>query len=318
MTTAINPLEVDIRLAVGTPVGNTPVMLICPFHDDRVGSLAVYRDNCNCFGCSYHLKRRFAALAFLIGAWNGVGSEESERVRRAVVSITPRLHEFVGTAPAKVNTWTPPPISDYDVELFHSYLLRYKRNRLEDELIGRRGYDIETIKRFRLGHTGSHFTIPVPNLDNGYKSIRYRADDGILDKDEPDFRKYEGTWGHNQPCLFPLSSLRGVRTLEALWITEGEYDAISVIQAGDTALTVTGGVGNCAKVVQMIAALGIQVDRWVIAVDQDNAGNVASDKLMRKLYDTGEKATRARWDTFKDLTEYYGAGGKRGDVWYEA
>src|SRR6266567_198822 len=184
MTTAINPLEVDIRLAVGTPVGNTPVMLICPFHDDRVGSLAVYRDNCNCFGCSYHLKRRFAALAFLIGAWNGVGSEESERVRRAVVSITPRLHEFVGTAPAKVNTWTPPPISDYDVELFHSYLLRYKRNRLEDELIGRRGYDIETIKRFRLGHTGSHFTIPVPNLDNGYKSIRYRADDGILDKDE--------------------------------------------------------------------------------------------------------------------------------------
>src|SRR6266702_8101370 len=43
--------SIDVRLAVGEPHGNSPVMLICPFHNDDVGSLAVYSSNIHCFGC---------------------------------------------------------------------------------------------------------------------------------------------------------------------------------------------------------------------------------------------------------------------------
>jgi len=34
--------------------GGRPVMVLCPFHDDRTASLAIYDDHAHCFGCGWH------------------------------------------------------------------------------------------------------------------------------------------------------------------------------------------------------------------------------------------------------------------------
>src|SRR5260221_508668 len=113
--------QIDIRLAVGEPHGNSPIMLICPMHKDDVGSLAVYRKNLHCFGCSFHLKRRYSSLAFLLGLWDGRGSEDGLVAESAVKRID--LSKFISGRSEPAERFVPPPPDPITVEAFHQYFL---------------------------------------------------------------------------------------------------------------------------------------------------------------------------------------------------
>lgn len=323
--------QIDLRLLFGQPRGSQPVKINCPMHLLRLGveddkaSMAVYDGNVHCFGCGYHLRRRGASLVFLLGEWDGLGDEDGEGCLDAVRRVKSRLHEWKSGEmgqQAKAR-WTPPPPSEFEVLAFHHYLLRYRQNRLHDELIDRRGYSLETVKRYRLGHTGTHFTIPIPDLSDGYSTIRYRADETVTDVEGDDFRKYQGIYGRNEPVLYPLSAMPDMPedasaiVLDELWIVEGEYDAISGNQAGHPTLTMTNGANTISRIVEMIKCElpWISVRRWVLATDQDPAGEKAASELARELSLSGQVWTRARWDGAKDLTEYYSNKGK--EVYYE-
>ncbi len=312
MITVTNYEQVDIRLAVGTPHGNSPVMLICPMHKDDVGSLAVYPANLHCFGCDFHLKRRYSSLAFLLGLWSGWGSEDGILVRDAVKKID--LSLFVSGKLRPAAKFVPPPPDPITVEAFHQYFLRYGPL---DRFMKERGLSIETIRKYRLGHTGTHFVIPVPDLEGSWQTLRYRSDDGLVDRGGPDYKKYDGLYGRNQPTLFPLSPLlRGPCLIDELVITEGEYDALAAIQAGMCALTVTGGAGTVAKILDMLAdeLPWLHVNRFVVGVDQDSAGEECARKILGCL---GCNGIRARWDNAKDLSDFFAAGGTRKGVRYE-
>jgi hypothetical protein len=336
----VKPENVDIRLAVGEPTGESPIKMTCPLHFERVGqeddsaSLAVYRQNVHCFGCGFHIVRRYASLAFLLGLWDGRGDENSEKVREAVRKLKPRLKKWTSEHHEPLVKYVPPPIDPVTVEAFHQYLLLYREDRLVDELMTKRGLSYATVRKYRLGHTGTHFTIPVPHLDGTWATLRYRTDEEYADTNAGDFRKYEGTWGRNAPLLYPLQVVRGLPenkngqvVLDELWIVEGEFDAISSnqVQAQShdgmrrATLTITNGAGNIAKIDEMVKAQlpNLVVGRWVIAVDQDNAGEQAATALLSLLYESGEKAVRARWSGAKDLTEYYANGGSRRKMSYE-
>lgn len=318
--------EVDIRLAVGQPYssGEAPIKIVCPMHAERIGSeddkgsLAVYRKNIHCFGCGYHLKRRYSSLAFLLGEWDGRGDENGDAAREAVMRVKSRLADFKdgedGIGPRR---WVAPEPTEIEVRAFSRYLMKYKRGRLRDELQRKRGMTIETIKQYKLGHTGTHFTIPVPNMEGGYYTFRYRADEEVTDTNAPDFRKYDGQFGRNDPVLFPLPVIRDVSELEELWIVEGEYDAIASNQAGNTTLTITNGATNIAKIYKMIrdSFPNLVVKRWVISTDQDAAGDAAALALAEVLSESGQKWVRARWEGAKDLTEYYALG--RREITYD-
>jgi hypothetical protein len=315
----MNPEEVDIRLAAGTPTGpTTPIKMICPMHKERLGmeddtgSLAVYRHNIHCFGCGFHIRRRYAALAFLLGAWDGRGDEDSMRVRDAIREyVKPRLGEFIHGRDPVGTGFAPPAPSPYEVEAFCQYLFRYKEDRLVDALMTERGLTIETIRRFKIGHTGTHFTIPVYGLGGDIYSIRYRTDELALDAGGASARKYEGTFGRNAPCLYPLPTVGQLSEVGSLWITEGEFDALAAWQHGLIALTVTNGAGAVAKVVEMVGREmpGLNVSRWVVATDQDAAGEEAAQKILAALLVSGQAGVRARWGWGKDLGEYFSTGG---------
>jgi hypothetical protein len=327
----IDPEEVDIRLAAGSPRGpTTPIKIVCPQHKERLGeaddtgSLAVYRSNAHCYGCGFHIRRRYSALAFLLGAWDGRGDEDSMRVRDIIREhVKPRLGEFIhgrdpeGTGSAQ--PFEPPPISSYEVEAFHQYLFRYAENRLVDELMTKRGLTEETIRRFKIGYTGTHFTIPVRDIHDAWYTIRFRADDQGTDVLGGEGKKYEGTWGRNAPVLYPLQTLRGVHEVQDLWITEGEFDALSAIQAGLTALTVTNGAGAVGKVVEMVGRElpDLVVKRWVIATDLDPAGEQAAEKILAVLSASGRVGVRARWPWGKDISEYMALGGSVRRIWFD-
>lgn len=315
----IDPETVDIRLAVGEPKGDTAIKIICPLHKERIGteddtgSLAVFRHNVHCFGCGLHITRRYASLAFLLGAWDARGSEDSEAVRDAIREhVKPRLHEFVhGADHDRGTVRQAPPVDPYAVRLFSRYLFRYAEDRLIDELMTVRGLSEETIRGFCIGYTGTHFTIPVYDLEGVIHSIRYRTDEKLLDRHGDDYRKYEGTHGRNQPYLYPLQVVGGLHEVEALWIVEGEFDALATIQHGLTAITVTNGAGAVAKVVEMVRETlpNLLVKRWIIATDQDPAGEEAASKILSVLSQSGQVGVRARWEFGKDLGEYFASGG---------
>jgi hypothetical protein len=310
--------SIDIRLAVGVPVGESPIKVICPMHTDLVGSLAVYRSNINCFGCGYHVSRRYAALAFLLGEWSGRGDENGQQATAAVGRVKAAgLDKFLGTE--KQAASIVPPIDPYMAESFHRYLL-YREDKVE-ELQAERGLSLGTIRDNVLGYTGTHFTIPLFNLDGNCCGVRYRADGRVCDTHEQGYSKYEGLRNWNTPTLYPLRSLRGLHALEVLWIVEGEYDALISNQQRSVTLTVTNGAGAVARIVELMdAALpSLSVNRWVVAVDQDAAGEQCAEKLLAVLTDRGQEVVRAVWDTrYKDLSEYYVAGGSKREIRYAA
>ena len=313
--------SIDIRLAIGEPVGESPLRMTCPAHihkarigqEDKKQSLAIYRDGLHCFGCNWHVKRRYAALAFLLGYWNGLGEES----KSAIYRVRQRLGDFVGAAKKEAQPHVP-PLDPYVPEAFHQFLLGPMSSRLE-YLQLERGLDYGTICMFKLGHTGTHFSFPVYDQYVRLFTIRYRSDDRFSDKSRQDYRKYEGTWGRNQPILYPLNTLDGATHLNELWIVEGEFDAISSNQAGNITLTITNGATNLVKLYSMFRAIypAIAVNRFVLAGDQDGAGDKAMLDLKQVLDDAGERSVRARWSKVKDLNEYYSLGGGRKGIWYE-
>lgn len=323
----IKPEEVDVRLVLTSdPVGNQPVKMTCPPHihkarigqEDDKGSLAVYSGNVHCFGCGFHLYRRYASIAFLVGLWDGVGDENSPEVAAKVVEVRKHLPEFIGKK-KRVGPDTIPPLEPYIDLAFHQYLLRYKEDRLVDELMTKRGLSMETIREYKLGHTGTHFSLPVYDVAGTLVTVRYRADETCTDTNAGDFRKYEGTWRRNRPILYPLQVVRGLHALEDLWIVEGEYDALSAIQAGDVALTVTNGVNSIIKIMESLLfdLPKLHVNRYVLATDQDGAGDSAAASILSVMSDLGMRGTRARWSGAKDLTDFYSVGGSKKGIWFE-
>ena len=325
--TNVDPEEVDIRLAVGQPHGNTPIKIICPLHkerlgvEDKIGSLAVYRKNCHCYGCGFHVTRRYAALSLLLGYWDGHGNENSDAVRLAVKRIDLTKYTNKSVHVKQPTSFMPPPPDPYAALAFHKYLLHYGWGRDGmgplDRLMCTRSLSIDTIRRHLLGYTGSHFTIPVYDVSGSLLTIRYRADDLFTDNSDPAFRKYDGTWGYNTAFLYPMPTLLGLSEVEDLWIVEGELDAVSANQAGLLTLTVTNGAGQLEHILDMIVdeLPWLQVHRWIIATDIDAAGDEAARKLCALL---GSRAVRARWSFGKDLCDYFAAGGKTDGIWYES
>jgi hypothetical protein len=312
----VNFIDVDIRLAVGRPVGEMPIMIKCPFHQDSTASLAVYRSNIHCFGCEYHLYRRYSSLAFLVGLWDGVGDENSEVVGRMVGLVKDRLGEFMGDSPPIRSS--VPPINPYLADSFHQYMLRYAEDRMVDELIFKRGLSFETIKTHCLGYDGSRFTVPVYGVDGSLYTIRYRADDTVCERHAPTYKKYAGTRGRNTSQLYTVRGLQRLHDVEEVWVTEGEFDSLATRQEGKVAVTVTNGATSCWQAPEMACAIGLVPRRWVVALDQDAAGEAASEKLMTDLITRGQSAVRARWDKYKDIGELLAAGESIREVRYEA
>lgn len=232
----------------------------------------------------------------------------------AVHAVKPRIQEFQAGVRQQSKPRPVEPLDRRAPGQFHRYLLSCPA-RLQ-EMMEWRGFDEEEIVKYELGWTGSHFSIPVYGVSRHLRSIRYRSPRGPATTGSES--KYEGTAGYNETQLFSLPFLSGISSIDELWVTEGEFDAIAVDQMARSyntsefvikSLTQTNGAGQLPGIVAAWAGMRIGVERFVLATDQDAAGEQAAWEIARALRPHHD-VVRARWDGgTKDMNDYLKVGG---------
>lgn len=294
-------LLVDLRTIVGRPHRDLPIKIPCPLHDDPGASLAVYEDHLFCYGACHRYFRRYAGAALLLGLWDGNPETEVDAVRKV------ELEKLETAEPKRTEKQPPEPVDPRAPRDFHRFLKGPMSGRLNDYLIGQRGFTEETIDLHQIGHTGTHFSLPVFGWSGELVSIRFRADPLYT---LADGNKYSGLSGHNETVLYPLPST----PTPELFITEGELDALATIQAGKNALTLTNGAGSLYTLPKLLDKWYPQA--WVLATDLDEAGWDAARKLWESIRGLGRGANivRAIWPSGKDLSEFLASGGTMKDV----
>jgi len=244
------------------------VLVHCPFHDDSTPSLALYPDHAFCYG--------------------GCGWIELEQLPEELR----RLAERQVQTQHRCGCQHPPERLLTLVDPWAWNLLEGpRRHRLA--WLEARGIDAAAARRFRLGHTGAWFVIPVLQ-GNQVLGVRFRRDPYYLDEDQgPRYRNPKG-----QPVLLYRPNPGGW----PLVVTEGEFDAMLLCLVGCDAVTATAGAGSLVGLLEREGILE-QYRRsgatLHVATDQDAAGEGVVEQLLGR----GVGVCRWRWDGGKDVSE---------------
>lgn len=146
-----------------------------------------------------------------------------------------------------------------------------------------RGFTQETIERFNLGYDVSKKAIVIPySLDNSY----YITRNLVEGKEGRQFRKPKTEEAGEEP-IFNMPALYGN---QPCFICEAPLDAISIMQAGGSAISI-GGTG-AEKLRKQIKEKRPQC-ALIISTDNDVQGNKAAENISEILDHEGLKHIRA-------------------------
>ena len=151
------------------------------------------------------------------------------------------------------------------------------------EYLAARGISYDTAAAFGLGYDTATRRIVIPNLA-GYQA---RA---ITPGAKPKYSRPRGLDSGLLPCLYDPGALA------ALWITEGEFDALSIWQAGGDCIALSGSTQRPERLLSYLAALPAPPARIVLWLDNDRAGREAAGKLLPELKAAGYNVNLFRQD----------------------
>ncbi|PWC03070.1 hypothetical protein DCE94_12400 [Agromyces badenianii] len=219
---------------------------------------------------------------------------EGFAMRATATVVTP-------TATSKVKLKVPPPLDDQDkVYDWHEQMVARFPERVE-YLTTQRGLSRETIGRFKLGHDGQRFTIPIRYRGKWVAVKRYLPNAGKAEK-------MLNLPGHGTGVLAFTEVL--AQTLPVL-LVEGEFDALLANQIGEgqfVAVTATGGAGTVPGDLSMLAGREV-----FVLYDNDDAGQKGAEKIAGALRKTGASVHVLDWTPLglpagdkarKDLTDW--------------
>lgn len=303
--------DLDLRLAVtDSPLGDMPEKISCPAHDDPAASMAVYRDHTYCYGCG-KVDHGYYALALLL---YGDHSEENRRRAREVGHrYTAREVDAYRERVDQQVKLDPLP---WGLALSYHNLLFSEYRGGRREWLHERGLSLDSINRFRLGHDGVRYTIPVYDQRGQLLTIRYRRDDhyGTHTFDprkgkEVAIPKYSGMRGRNGLFLYPAEEIAQklyLSGLSSLVVVEGELDAVRLWQEGIPSVSATNGAGSVAKLPALIREAFPQITHLSFACDQDAAGSEATNQGITAAIKEGFEWEYWVWPIewgCKDITE---------------
>lgn len=218
-------------------------LVLCPFHDDKQASFSVNIETglFNCFAC---------------GAKGDVFSFYMKKHR---CSFSKAKAMILGNTKIPVLTET-------ESDLAHSQLLQSET--IQKLLFIKRGWTLDTIKRFKLGWKDDRVFIPIYK-DGELKNIRK------YDVMHTTNHKFVGVAGHNSVEIWPEESLKH----DFVVVMAGEPDTILANQLGIPAVTFTSGEGSFKE-----ALLVVFKDKIVyICYDPDKAGIRGMGKLAERM-----------------------------------
>lgn len=145
-----------------------------------------------------------------------------------------------------------------------------------------RGLSLDTLKRFNVGYAKEWRTpnskpgapaspmLIIPTSDYSY--IARRTD---TDESSDKVRKVGSAHLFNPEALYNT-------THKVIFITEGEIDALSIIDAGGEAVGL-GGTSGATRLIKYLKGNGKPAAPLVLALDNDEAGKEAAAKLSAEL-----------------------------------
>ncbi len=303
--------KVDCRLAISDdpPPGDYPIKMHCPMHQDREASLAVYRGGLKCFGCKFEIRRRLDCLAFLLtGRYDQATVRELIADRSRILKYTAEAVDGYRERVAAEARRSPLPSALADV--YQRILATSRRESLPALL--RRGLSQEIISAAVIGHSLRYFTIPFYDASGALLTIRFRRDE-LYGEYEFDGRtsipKYKGYEGRNGQYLYPenwcYESVCFAHRTDALWICEGELDALRLWDVGVAGCSTTNGARNMVKAVELIRRLIPDCRSIVVCGDIDEPGLAARKETVQAARVAGYQVREVMWDEAwgKDITE---------------
>ena len=173
----------------------------------------------------------------------------------------------------------------------HDYSQFYKSaNAHLNETAYHRGIGTSTLNRFCIGFVPDWQPPNNPNAPKTPRLIIPRSSSSYLARDTrqdiPDWQQpYSKQNSPDKISLFNISALKN--TKKPLYIVEGEFDAMSICDVGGEAVAVcsTSNIHSFLQAVKEILSQKSAVQPFIIAFDNDTAGQKASEILSNGLHE---------------------------------
>ena len=272
-----NELKIDI---------NKPFICLNPEHPDHSPSMNYdkNRNKIHCFACGVDWD-----IFDLVGALYGISDTKAvfEKVEN-IIKGTPEGYKEVEEMKEKIHQKTEqaqekrPEREEKPQELLMEYYKKCNRNLDKTDYLQRRGISRETANKFLLGYD-AHFkgregqmwgALIIPTTQ-----YTYTARNTDMTADSKDRVKK-----HGKANVFNFVSLK--RAEKPIFIVEGEFDALSFEEIGANAVAL-GGVSNIRQLVEEVKKVREETGDFnnflLLALDNDNAGEMATAKLKEEL-----------------------------------
>lgn len=265
----------------------------CPFHDDRQASMSVNVETglwkchaCGAEGDVFKFHQRLHGVDF---------QRALEEVGRfaGVDTLAPQKRRSRARKSAKDDG--PQPIPEEEVQRYHEALLgREKALRF---LAERKGLNLDTIRRYKLGYDGERIIIPIRDEAGAVRNLRrYHSEQ------KPKMLPYRE--GYGTVRLFPIDALAS----EELIIFEGEWDCMLARQLGLPGITQTGGAETWKDEWGPL----FRGKRIWICYDNDDAGRDGAKKVANALAPLAAEVrvitlpVEGKGEDFSDWVIHYG------------
>ena len=290
----------------------TDMMVTCPFHgggkernpscgillqEKTVNGKTYEAGTTHCYTCGYTadlpqlvadiqgLGTKFDGFKWLVKQYN-YDTDERE---------TPELNLYRGSDEASTH------IDEADVKAYTKALLQSYE---ACEYLKKRGLPNWIPVAFDLGYDAEDKTILFPVRDMSGKAVFYkgRSIAGKRFYNAKDVDKSSLVYGLYELCNGNFSGIDGKATADSeVWITESEIDALSLIGKGVYAVAIMGSHIS-EKQARLLEKAPFR--RYVLALDNDEAGRKGAVKIKDLLIPKGFRFVNLTWHTgLKDIND---------------
>lgn len=282
---------------------------LCFYHSEKTPSMSFDRstNKVKCFGCGAGgdvldlIKRDYNTSSFpetIERACSILGIAYNPDISDTLKKRTPPTNTTPAPVP-EVAPETTPATKDY-TDYYKKCFLEYDKT----DYLTKRGISSEVAKRFRIGFdTNFKATNRDTEEFETWRAITIPVSKGsyVVRNTDLNASKKNRVRNKGESTLYN-SSILSAPTEAPIFIVEGEIDTLSIIEAGGLAIGL-GGTSNVNLFIKAIEATPVK-HTYIIALDNDTAGELAKNTLSEALKARGEKFVAINpYKSYKDANE---------------
>lgn len=262
-----------------------------PLHQDNTPSMGYKNNKCHCFSCGanydifdvvaldYGLDMQNNAADVFKKTYDVLGIE-IDTIKTSRNNKTTTQKAQIGTKNNKdILTIGQEQKTEYDENNALDYTDYFNSINIyayDNEYISNRGISNELIKRFNIGYDKNYKNmwqaIIIPTSKSSY--VARNTDTSAAAKNR--YRKCGAS------KMLNIDILQDEDNNKPIFIVEGEFDALSIIEAGGEAVAL-GSVANKDKLIEYVKTKDIKTPILFLALDNDDAGKDTSNYIKQQL-----------------------------------